>query len=81
MNLDVHTYVVKSELEIVSDSYRYVYCGSEISMLKPCAVTNQTYEIYCREGGLFERFTTQELAEKRIAELFLKIKLAKFLDK
>lgn len=54
------------------DSHRYKTDKGEISLVHPCPVTMEQYEIYCIEGNLFEdieRFDTLEEAEARIKEL------------
>jgi hypothetical protein len=53
-------------------SHRYKNEKGEISMIYPCIVTENKYEIYCIEGDFFEsieRFDTIEEAEGRIYEL------------
>ncbi len=71
--------VIKSGIEgIVSDSHRYSNEIGEISLIYPSFSTNNMFEIYCTEGGLFddiERFITLEEAEYRIKELLDAIRL------
>ena len=57
---------------LLSDSERYFSELGEISLLHPCPVTFESYEIYCCSGDLFEdveRYDTLEEAEERINEL------------
>ena len=58
--------------ELVSDSQRYKTSKGEISMVPPCQMTLDTFEIFCIEGDLFEeieRYDTLEKAEQRIEDL------------
>ncbi len=76
----MNKYVFENELKngdelILTDSFRYSTEKGEISLLKPCKGTMQTFEIYCIKGCLFddvERYNTLEEAETRINELLNK---------
>jgi len=53
-------------------SHRYKTDKGEISMIYPSWVSDDSYEIFCIEGYLFddiERYDTLEEAESRIKEL------------
>lgn len=53
-------------------SHRYRTERGEISMIHPCVISQNMYEIYCIEGNFFEdveRYSTLEEAESRIDEL------------
>ena len=59
---------------LLSDSERYITELGEISLLKPCRATMESFEIYCCNGDLFEdveRYDTLEEAETRINALLL----------
>lgn len=65
----------KLGMGFVGDSHRYKTDKGEISLVHPCMVTMNAYEIFCIEGGLFddvERFDTLKDAEERINELLCK---------
>jgi len=58
----------------ISDSNRYSSEIGVISLLEPCSMTDNCYEIYCIEGNLFddvERYCTLDEAENRIKKLLL----------
>lgn len=58
----------------ISDSNRYISEIGVISLLEPCSMTDNCYEIYCIEGNLFdyvERYCTLDEAENRIKKLLL----------
>lgn len=60
---------------LVGDSHRYKTNKGEISLLYPCRLTNNMYEIYCVKGKLIddiERFYTLNEAEERIKNLLNK---------
>ncbi len=57
---------------LMGDSHRYSNERGEISLVHPCKVTLDSFEIYCIEGDLFEdieRFDSLAEAEARITEL------------
>ena len=58
--------------ENLSDSERYITRNGEISLLTPCIITKQTFEIRSIRGNFFEdveRFNTRKEAETRIHSL------------
>ncbi len=68
------TSIVSSRVPgLVGDSHRYSNGrGGEISLVHPCQMTFEAFEIYCIEGDLFEdieRFDSLAEAEARIIEL------------
>lgn len=68
----IEKYIVENRSAMVGNSHRYKTSKGEISLVYPCSVTFDCYEIYCIEGDLFEdieRYNTLKEAEKRINKL------------
>ena len=68
----VKTKISSAIAGLVGDSNRYKTDKGEISLVYPCKVTMDRYEIYCISGDLFddvERYDTLDEAETRITEL------------
>jgi len=69
---EIITYTVKSCVSTAGDSHRYKNDRGEISLIYPCKVTNNTYEIYGMTFNILEdieRYSTLKEAEDRIKEL------------
>lgn len=53
--------VIPSKIPVVPDSNRYKTTKGEVSLIEPCMISMNMYEIYCISGNLFEdieRFDT-----------------------